>query len=304
MAVDLLEMKIPKKAVKPLIEHCNKLGEKTRRSGAEVFQIYLEWIKKHREYFFSVPWPAKLVSKGGLWLSAEEEEFVSNSRNYEEEIERFTVVILKRNINLEEGFDAEKFDFEFDFYGRLACWGCGVPDAVRLREDARKRVEFQEEMEMNLASGNASEFWVDLYEYHKKPEAIKMDMLCFVELKFLEEHGGTEGKVCRKFNHNKYLCPYGDESNELIRLGEDVHFLWSLVRHYDSHWNRSSSFVPGAGSEEWYHYDEPGFLDVTSYDDILKSLEDGRMNRIADEYVKYWKEIQANQPVHHTDPNE
>ena len=34
-------------------------GEKTGRSGAEVFQKYLELMKKHAGYFFSGRWPAK-----------------------------------------------------------------------------------------------------------------------------------------------------------------------------------------------------------------------------------------------------
>lgn len=182
----------------------------------------------------------------------------------------------------------------------MACWGCGVPAAMRLREQRRKLIELHEEIEKNMASGDPSDFWVEVCEYRKKPEAIKGDMLPFVELKFLEEDGGTEGRTCRRFKHNKYLCPYGEESKELIRLGGIVNSLRKLVRFYDFHWNRSSSFTPGAGDEKWFHYDEPGFLDVTSYKDILDALGDGRMDRITDEYVKYEKEVKANQPVHAT----
>jgi hypothetical protein len=301
--VNLLERKIPKKAVKPLIEHCNKLGEKTGRSGAEVFQKYLELMKKYEDFFFGGRWPAKPVPKGELWLSDEEDEFVSGGGDYEEETERFTVAVLRRNISM-EGFDAESFDFEFDLYGRLACLGCQVPEAMHLRVYTQKLIELYEDIERKIASGNPSRFWVDLWEYRKKPETIKGDMMPFVHLKFLEEHGGTEGRVCRVFKHNKYLCPYGGESNELIKLGELVDYLWKLVQFYDWHWNRSSSLVPAAGDEKWYHWNEPGFLEVTSYNDVFNALEDGRMNRIADEYVEYEKEVRANQPVRATDSYE
>ena len=45
---------IPRKAVKPLIEHCNQWGMKMGRSGAEVFQEYLVWMKRYGD-FFSMP---------------------------------------------------------------------------------------------------------------------------------------------------------------------------------------------------------------------------------------------------------
>lgn len=106
--------------------------------------------------------------------------------------------------------------------------------------------------------------------------------------------GGTEKKTCSRFEHNKYLCPYGKGSKELIRLGEMVKFLWKLVQFYDWHWNRSSSFTPGVGDEKWFHYDKQGFLDVTSYNDIFDALGNGRMDKIADEYVEYEKEVRAN----------
>jgi hypothetical protein len=37
---------------------------------------------------------------------------------------------------------------------------------------------------------------------------------------------------------------------------------------------------------------------VTSYENVLKALKDGRMDKIADEYVKYEKDKEANQLVH------
>jgi hypothetical protein len=44
---------IPEKAVRALIELCNRLGEKKGCSGAKVFMDYLEWMKKHADLLFS-----------------------------------------------------------------------------------------------------------------------------------------------------------------------------------------------------------------------------------------------------------
>jgi hypothetical protein len=40
-----------------------------------------------------------------------------------------------------------------------------------------------------------------------------------------------------------------------------------------------------------FHADgEPHIIDVGSYDDVTKALEDGRMERIAEEHKRYMKE--------------
>jgi len=39
-----------------------------------------------------------------------------------------------------------------------------------------------------------------------------------------------------------------------------------------------------------YHYDEPPIIDVTDYDDILHTIEDGRLDKIVDEHARYMKE--------------
>jgi len=41
---------------------------------------------------------------------------------------------------------------------------------------------------------------------------------------------------------------------------------------------------------KWYHFCEPRVVDVTDYDDIVKALDDGRMERIVKEYERYEKE--------------
>jgi len=41
---------------------------------------------------------------------------------------------------------------------------------------------------------------------------------------------------------------------------------------------------------KWYHYDEPDIIDVTSIEDVDRALEDGRADRIINEYIKYVEE--------------
>lgn len=283
--VSLVRRAIPKKAVKALIEHCNRFGERTGRSGAEVFSNYLKWMKKHADFFFSSPWPLRLVPNTTIGLTDLEYEFIDGSGTYEEEVERFTIVLLQRNLSL-EGFNAENFMSEFDFYGRMACRYCGVPEAVRLREYTKKLEETMLEMREKVSSGD--DFWAKVYEYRMSPKCTKSDGMAHVNLEFLEADGEAEGKTCNI--HNKYLCPYGAKALELIDHGNSVDFLWRLVKFYDEHWNASQTYTPPPSDAKWFHWDEAGFLDVTSREDILKAMEDGRMDKIALEYVKYNKD--------------
>ena len=275
---------IPKKAVKPLIEHCNRWGGKTGRSGAEVFQEYLVWIQRYGDYFFDSPWPPKHIRKWGMTLDEEECEFIEESNSYEEEISRFTVALLKRNLSL-EGFEGERFDHNFDFYGRVACWGCAVPGAMHLREYLRKLEESNARLVEDLRREPNDRFYLSLYEHRFSAECTRLDKMAGVELEFKEVEGLAEGKVCDV--RNKYLCPYGAQSEELIKAGHLVESLWKLVRFYDTYWNEHSGCRPTPREAEWYHLGEAGIIDVTSREDILKALEDGRMEKIAEEFKRH-----------------
>jgi len=41
---------------------------------------------------------------------------------------------------------------------------------------------------------------------------------------------------------------------------------------------------------KWYHYGEPSIIDVTSYEDVLKAIEDGRLKKIIEERERYEEE--------------
>ena len=41
---------------------------------------------------------------------------------------------------------------------------------------------------------------------------------------------------------------------------------------------------------KWYHYGEPEIINVTSLDDIVKAMEDGRFDKVVEEHERYMKE--------------
>ena len=87
--------KIPKSAVKPLMEHCERLSEQTGKPAAQIFREYLELMKKYAD-FFSEPWTEKPNVQ--LGLRDRDVGFIRGGKSYRERCERFTIVCLRRNI--------------------------------------------------------------------------------------------------------------------------------------------------------------------------------------------------------------
>jgi hypothetical protein len=281
---------IPETAVRALIELCNRFGEKTGRSGAEVFKDYLEWIKKHADYFFSAHWPPKYVPKG-TWLNREECAFILDGKDYEEEVERFTVVLLKRNLSL-EGLKTEYFEQEFGYYGRMFCGHCSVPAATHLREYIAKLEELAAWIEKQKSMEPNDSYWMKLYDSPFSAETSKSAEMARVQLRFLEVDGAAEGKACAV--RNKYLCPYGKKSRELVKRGDMVRYLWLLIEFYDRHWNNLKGYKTPLREAKSCQVGDSSLLEVTSRDDILKALEDGRMDKIVEEFRKHNKKIEHN----------
>jgi hypothetical protein len=263
---------IPKVAVIPLIKHCNKLAEKNGRSGLEIFEEYLTLIKKYSDYFFSEDQPVE----PGFWSYSSKGDwnFAEAGKSRKEKAERFVVVCLK--------------DQEFGIGGKISCWGCQVSEAMDLREFLVKLEQAKRENEEEMKESEPSPCTVDMYRHYRRPEVVRMDKMKEVHLKFLEEFALTEGKSCTV--KNKHFCPYGAMCEQLIKCGGETWALWEYVDWYDAHWNRNPSITPSRGEMKWYHGDEPSIIDVTDYDDIVKALDDGRMERIMKECERYEKE--------------
>lgn len=279
------EKRIPKSAVKSLLEYCNELSRETGTSAAEIFKNYLEWMKKYADYFFREPWPETRDRR--FELSDGDREFIEGGKNYAEKVERFTVVCLRRNISM-EGFDCGGFDNDFKFYGRMWCWDCVVPDAVRLRGDIERIEQAIRNNEEEMKREEPSWIAKEMYEYYKRPDVVRMNKMMLVELRLYEEIGGAKDKSCEV--KNKYRCPYRKKSERLIEDGRLAKFIWRQIEWYDHHWNPSPSIRVSADDMKWYHYGDPGIIDVTSYDDIVKAIEDGRLEKIIEEHKRYMKE--------------
>jgi hypothetical protein len=123
MVVERVERRIPKSAIKPLMEHCKKLGEETGRPAAQIFKKYLKLMKKYENFFFSKPWPEKADKQ--FEFSDQDVEFLAESKNYKDESECFTLVCLRKNMSM-EGFDSQGFTEDFECHGSEKCWGCSV----------------------------------------------------------------------------------------------------------------------------------------------------------------------------------
>lgn len=271
------------------MEHCGKLAKETGASASDLFKNYLKLMRKYADYFFSKPWPEKPDKPHTSlleFISEEDEKFIRASKGYEEECEHFTIVCLRRNISM-EGFDSEGFISDFNFLGNLPCWDCVVSDVMWLRNQVKLVEQSNIELEGKMKSEDPSLLTRESYEHQKKPEVIREDKMLIVNLKFFEEFGEAEGKSCEV--KNKYKCPYKEESERLIKNGRLAEALWHYIEWYDEYWNRSLSFTPPASDLKWHHYDEPGIIDVTSYYDILKAINDGRLKRIVKECKEYEK---------------
>lgn len=285
MAETSRERKLPKSAVKSLIEYCEKLALGSSDSAQEIFRQHLELMKKHGDYFFGDPWPQEPVAQ--FWLSEIEAEFIGTGKGYTEERKRFTVVCLRRSISL-EGFDPERFTGQFKELGEQACRNCLVPEAMRLREQIAANEQRKKENEEGMKSGKPSWMTKQMHEYDNKPDVVRRDEMRHVELRFYDGVGFAEGKKCEV--KHKYRCPFGEESERLVEEGSRARYVWRLVEWYDSHWNPCHYLTPCVSDMKWYHYDEPRIIDVTSYEDILKAVEDGRLPKILEERKKYEKE--------------
>jgi len=263
---------IPRKAVEPLVETCKQLSKEWRRPAPLIFESILKAMKKHSEFFFKRPLP-EVKEKTYELLNEEEKEFIFQDKTFEGERERLVLVCIRRNLSL-EGFDKKGFFLDYNFFGSLRCIDCKVPDAMKLREELKKHEEFTKRIEEEIRRGEPSEHARIWSEHLKKPEVRRHYKLLEVKLKLYEEDGLAEGKVCE--HKNMYSCPYGEDSLKLVEEGRVVGLLWEIISWYD---------------RDRQKHDEPKILDATDYNDIMNAFDDGRIDKIIQEFEKYKKEI-------------
>jgi hypothetical protein len=164
-----------------------------------------------------------------------------------------------------------------------------------LREYKKKLEERAKWLEERMKTEPNDYFWMRMQEHDKSPEYVKSNKMAYVELDFMEVEGEAKGKICKI--RNRYLCPYGAECWKLIKVGKVVKYLWKLLEFYDHHWNISHTGTTPSSDAKWHHFSEPSILDVTNRDDILRALEDGRMDKIESEYSAYNQSKEAQRQV-------
>jgi hypothetical protein len=281
-----IKRELPRSAVKPLIEYCKKAAGDEDDSASDLFKHYLELMKKYEDFFFSEQWPETLDWQARLY-SSEERHFVEAGGSYAEKCERAIVVRLKHAISL-EGFDSECF-LDDDQLGGVSCWDCLVPDAMLLRKEIAEDEQRKRENEEGMKSAEPSWMTKHMHEYYRRPDVVRSDKMRLVKLRFYEEEGGSKGESCEV--KNKYRCPYGEASEQLIKDGWLTKRIWREIEWYDHHWNPDPTLRPTQNEMKWYHFGEPSIIDVASYDDVIKALDDGRLERIIEEHEKYMKEM-------------
>lgn len=90
--------KLPKRAVKPLLQYCVELSGESGKPAKQIFKEYLEWMKKHKDYFFNKRWPETREIQ--LGLGEENRAFIEAGKDVEDRLERFTLFCFKRNISV------------------------------------------------------------------------------------------------------------------------------------------------------------------------------------------------------------
>jgi len=94
--------KIPRNAVGPLMQTCEMLSDEWEKPAAEIFKNFLELINRYADYFFSKPWPEKYDYQEATTFTDEDIDFLLEGED--DLSDRYTVVSLKKNMNLEVGF--------------------------------------------------------------------------------------------------------------------------------------------------------------------------------------------------------
>jgi hypothetical protein len=169
-------------------------------------------------------------------------------------------------------------------YGKAVCWSCVIHRA----QDAKKELDRHNRYWQENGGETAKERW---YQEAGEPYTSsfrKQDAMRQVEWRIYNELAEANNRICEI--HNYFHCPYRDARDQLLQDGDDAHWLWEHIQWYDRHWNRNHTFTPSAREHEWYHYDEPPIIDVTDYDDIMRAIDDDRLDRIIDEHTRYMKE--------------
>jgi len=276
--------KLPKTAVKPLLQHCVELSKESGKPAKQIFKEILELMEKHKDYFFNKRWPE--TRKNQLERCEENSAFIEAGKNMEDRLERFTLFCFKRNISM-EGFDVDRFKGDYESYGGRECYRCSVPEAMKLRKDTELLKSQWKETWEDMKREKPSWLSIRMAENNKKPEVIRQHKTYFVKLRLYEDEeiGGAKGKSCDV--RNKYKCPYGELSEDLIEYGHIVELMIKAMEWYDE--NQKSGFHDDFFSGDGKFDYESISVDLASLHDVREAVSDRRMSKLVNKYIEYMK---------------
>jgi len=173
-------------------------------------------------------------------------------------------------------------------YARMVCSSCVITKA----QDAEKKLDRVDRYWQENGGEAARESWYKEVGEPKASSFRKQDAMQQVEWRIYNELAEANNRTCEVMNF--FHCPYGDAWRQLLEDGRGANRLWQHIYWYDHHWNGSPYSTPSRSEQRWYHLSEPAIIDVTSYDDIIRAIDDGRLDKIITEHTRYMKETDRN----------
>ena len=170
-------------------------------------------------------------------------------------------------------------------YGGEICWmNCAIHQAQFAKKEIDRSTKYWEEQGEEAAKERLRKNWGEKFSSSiEKNEAFQE-----VEWRVYNELGEANNRTCKVVDY--FRCPYGEERRKLIENGSLASEIWEHIKWYDHHWNNNHTITPAESEMKWYHYGEPGIIDVTSLDDIVKAMEDGRFDKVVEEHERYTKQ--------------
>lgn len=174
-------------------------------------------------------------------------------------------------------------------FGNAICMRCAIHKAQQAKEAIDRKKKQWDETGGEEAK---QKFYSEVGALNRRTFE-REDGMQLVEWRLYNELAQANNRTCSVLNYFK--CPHGPERRSLVDAGGIASEIWEHITWYDRHWNTGQSFTPLLSEMKWYHYGEASIIDVTSLDDITRSIRDGRLERIIEEHLRYMEE--KNYPI-------
>lgn len=163
-------------------------------------------------------------------------------------------------------------------YGEAICGNC----AINLAHEAQQDISEHEEREKAGYEGLKDP------SPEEKAQTAREKAMRVLRHALYDDGGKARGRTCQVVNYFK--CPYHEERGELIKDGRIFQEVWYHLEWYERHWYNNHTSILAEDERKWYHWNEPKPIDLTNPDDVVKSLEEGRYDKVVEEHERYMKE--------------